>query len=184
MNKQPEKTEQTKQAFSVAFCQLYSKKPIEKITVQEITRKAGFNRCTFYQYFSDIYEVLNYVENDIFDNIEKWHNSKDKNIDTEEVMIREFVKLFDEKGTYLSALLGQYGSNRFMELLKEKMPHDSHGLTLHITERISPYLIEFHNSLTLSLIQLWQKRKKDLPLEELADLMIRLNNQGMSAFSK
>jgi len=39
MKKQGEKTEQTKQSLLDAFCMVYSKKPIEKITIQEITKK-------------------------------------------------------------------------------------------------------------------------------------------------
>ena len=45
-------------------CLLYSQKPLEKITVQEIARKAGFNRSTFYQYFLDVNDLLCDVENE------------------------------------------------------------------------------------------------------------------------
>ncbi len=39
------------------------KKPIEKISIRELTDTAGYNRTTFYNYFSDIYDVLDYIEN-------------------------------------------------------------------------------------------------------------------------
>ena len=48
MNKQPEITAQTKQNFVDAFWELYKKYSIEKITVKQITDKAGYNRATFY----------------------------------------------------------------------------------------------------------------------------------------
>jgi len=51
MKKQPEITEKTKQSFISVFCELYCQKPIEKITVQEIANKSGYNRSTFYQDF-------------------------------------------------------------------------------------------------------------------------------------
>lgn len=38
--------DQTRQAFLEAFCLLYSKKPVERITVQEVAKKAGYNRST------------------------------------------------------------------------------------------------------------------------------------------
>ena len=40
----------TREVFIDTFCELYRTKPVEKITVSEITRKAGYNRATFYDY--------------------------------------------------------------------------------------------------------------------------------------
>ena len=45
----------TKQDLIDAFWCLYCEKRIEKITIKEITVKAGYNRSTFYEYFTDIY---------------------------------------------------------------------------------------------------------------------------------
>ena len=180
--RQPEKTELTKQSLLNSFCRLYSKKPIEKISVLEITRKAGYNRSTFYQYFSDIYEMLDYVENDVLDYLEK-KNPKEKNAIITQPVIQEVVSLYEEKGVYLNALLGKYGSNRFHERIKEKIPIDIERLTLSDKNPITPYLIEFHRSTSLSLFQLWQNRKKDLSIEELADLILRLYTKGISSYS-
>lgn len=64
MKKQPQITEKTRQVFIEVFCELYSQKPIEKISVQEIAKISGYNRSTFYQYFTDLYDLLDSVEND------------------------------------------------------------------------------------------------------------------------
>lgn len=48
----------TRENLIEAFWELYKDKPIEKITVKEITNRAGYNRGTFYAYFKDTYEVL------------------------------------------------------------------------------------------------------------------------------
>jgi AcrR family transcriptional regulator len=58
MNRQPEITAQTRQNLIDAFWSLYCEKRIEKITVKEITIKAGYNRGTFYEYFVDVYDVF------------------------------------------------------------------------------------------------------------------------------
>lgn len=65
MKKQPEITECTRQNLVNAFCDLYKQKPIEKISISEITSSAGYHRSTFYQYFIDIYDVLEYIENNV-----------------------------------------------------------------------------------------------------------------------
>ncbi|MCP1427220.1 MULTISPECIES: TetR/AcrR family transcriptional regulator [Paenibacillus] len=71
MKKQPKITEKTRQTFVGVFCELYSQKPIEKISVQEIANKSGYNRSTFYQYFTDIYELLDALENDLLNDIKE-----------------------------------------------------------------------------------------------------------------
>ena len=49
MAKRNEITSQTKQNFMDAFWTLYCDKRIEKITVKDITTRAGYNRSTFYE---------------------------------------------------------------------------------------------------------------------------------------
>lgn len=46
-----------------SFKELAIKQPIEKITIKEITDKAGVIRPTFYNHFQDKYEVLEWIIN-------------------------------------------------------------------------------------------------------------------------
>ena len=174
MNKQPEVTERTRQRFVDVFCALYAEKPLEKISVQQIANMAGYNRSTFYQYFSDVYELRDYVEDDVLAFIADEFAAQDGEARDEQAVLRNAMRLFDEKGTYLSALLGEFGSIRFQTRLKERMMSVS-GLEDRYSEsELLPYLREFHISTLLSLFQLWLRRGKDLPAEELFDLIYRL----------
>ena len=65
MNKRPELTEQTKRNLRTAFWSLYAQKPLEKISVREITALAGYNRGTFYLYYQDVYDLLNQIEDEL-----------------------------------------------------------------------------------------------------------------------
>ena len=49
--------QKTKAAIKEAFFELRRKKPIEKITVTELSRLAGINKATFYLHYSDIYSL-------------------------------------------------------------------------------------------------------------------------------
>ena len=66
-NKQPAVTEQTKTNLRRAFWQLYEQKPIQKITVKQITDLAGYNRGTFYLYFKDVYDLLEDIEDKVLE---------------------------------------------------------------------------------------------------------------------
>lgn len=57
MKKSPKRTEMTKKNIAQSFCILYSKMPLNKISVKSVIEYAGYNRSTFYEYFEDIYAV-------------------------------------------------------------------------------------------------------------------------------
>ena len=42
----------TKRSLAKAFVDLLEEKPFDKITIQDISQKAGVNRQTFYNHFS------------------------------------------------------------------------------------------------------------------------------------
>ena len=44
-----------------SFKELVLRQPIEKITIKEITEKAGVIRPTFYNHFQDKYELLEWI---------------------------------------------------------------------------------------------------------------------------
>ena len=46
-----------------SFKELALKQPIEKITIKEITDKAGVIRPTFYNHFQDKYDLLEWIQN-------------------------------------------------------------------------------------------------------------------------
>ncbi|MCM1387661.1 MAG: hypothetical protein NC231_10050 [Bacillus sp. (in: Bacteria)] len=48
-----------------AFLELRSKKEIEKITVKELCERAMINKSTFYSHYADIYDLSEYLENQL-----------------------------------------------------------------------------------------------------------------------
>ena len=178
MKKQPEVTEKTRQAFIDVFCELYSKKPIEKISVQEIANNSGYNRSTFYQYFSDIYELLDFVETGLLNYIKEELAKKDESKNA----VQDFLHCFEKEShmSALSALFGDYGSSRFLERLKREIPVDRWTLNLPEGSAATPYLIEFYISTSLSLLKLWFRRQKDLPIDELFELTHNLYTGGIA----
>ena len=54
---------QTDALIAESFKELAKKQPIEKITIKEITDRAGVIRPTFYNHFQDKYELLEWIIN-------------------------------------------------------------------------------------------------------------------------
>ena len=74
MRKQPERTERTRQALMDSFWELYRTRKIDKITVQAVTDGAGVYRSTFYEYFLDVYDVLETIERKLLEDFEAASN--------------------------------------------------------------------------------------------------------------
>ena len=174
MKKQPEVTEKTKRAFMDALCELYVHKPIEKISIQEIANRAGYNRSSFYQHFSDIYELLDYLESYVLSSmLQKLHG--------ENSGVKGFLFASSEMSFYLKTLFGEFGSSHFIERLKANIPFESHKLPIPYDDPLTPYLREFHLSTVLSLLRLWYQREQDLSQHALLDLINRLYTNGISS---
>jgi len=61
--------QRTKTAIRNSFIALRKKKPIEKITVTELSGLAGINKATFYLHYSDIYALSDEIEDGVIDEI-------------------------------------------------------------------------------------------------------------------
>ena len=120
MNKITEVTSQTKQNIIDAFWEIYCEKRIEEITVKEITNRAGYNRGTFYEYFSDVFDVLDDIENSLIPSL-----SELPPVSTPSgsfgMPIEAFLTIWEQNAKYYSVLLGDKGDPAFASRLKNSI---------------------------------------------------------------
>lgn len=180
MKKQPEMTDKTRQAFIHVFCDLYSQKPIEKISIQEIANKSGYNRSTFYQYFTDIYALLDYVEENVLKSIREEMASRELSTHSFQDALQCLENA--EEILILKALLGDYGSVHFVERLKREIPFEKLIVGLPTHDILAPYLMEFYISTLISMFRLWIRNGKDLSSEELVKLIDSLFANGITPY--
>ncbi|HJE96109.1 MAG TPA: TetR/AcrR family transcriptional regulator [Ligilactobacillus acidipiscis] len=184
MNKQPKVTEKTRRSFVEAFCQLYLEKPIDKISIRDITTLAGYNRSTFYLYFSDIYTLRTFVEDDLLDYVQVNLSKDDPKLKTEQGMLSKLLFLFEHKENELKAVLGPYGNLNFIGRLKKIIVStstisDNFVPEVPADDKYFAYFLECNVSIALNLFQLWLKRGKDLSKEELVSLSYQLYKFGV-----
>ena len=176
MGKRPEITEQTKQTFMDALCLLMRDEPLDRITVQDVARRAGYNRCTFYQYFSGVGELVGAVEDDLLAFILERRKSAGSH---EGTFVHDLVEIYEERTLAIEALFGEHGSRAFLE--RAKMLWLEQGGACDVppflppdNDRIAPYLLEYRYYGSLSLFRLWLKRGRDLSPEEFMELVAKL----------
>ncbi|MBQ4523253.1 MAG: TetR/AcrR family transcriptional regulator [Lachnospiraceae bacterium] len=81
------RTERTRKNIINAFIELRVEKPIEKITVKELSDHAYINKATFYRHYEDIYALAESIENELIQNC----------LD----MLTEPIRLFEKDGVRL-----------------------------------------------------------------------------------
>ncbi|MBZ0098941.1 MAG: TetR/AcrR family transcriptional regulator, partial [Taibaiella sp.] len=59
----------TRMVIRDSLLKLLAEKPIQKITVKEICDLAEINRATFYTHYRDPYDLLEQIENELFENM-------------------------------------------------------------------------------------------------------------------
>lgn len=104
----------TNRSLAESFRELALKQPIEKITIKEITDRAGVIRPTFYNHFQDKYELLEWIVNtDLIDPIEPLLENGMMN----EALVLLFTNIEKDKEFYMRAsrLEGQNSFERIAQ---------------------------------------------------------------------
>ena len=71
IDKDDRRVKYTKMVLKESFIKLLKDKDITKITIKEICDNADIKRATFYAHYSDQYDLLRKIENELFDNIDE-----------------------------------------------------------------------------------------------------------------
>lgn len=95
-----------------SFKELAKKQPIEKITIKEITDKAGVIRPTFYNHFQDKYELLEWI---ITQELLKPVEPLIQNAMISEALVLLFTNMEKEKDFYSKAVKLE-GQNSFASI--------------------------------------------------------------------
>ena len=103
-----------------AFVELLNEKPIEKITVTDIVRRADINRGTFDAHYVDTNDVLEQIQNEIIEKILQFIGEfkyesliKDTNL-----ILSKLTKYFEQDLNFYRKLVSGYGSEEFLNQIK------------------------------------------------------------------
>ena len=168
-----------------SFKKLARTRPIEKITIREITDEAGVIRPTFYNHFQDKYELLEWIiKRELIDPIEPLLD----NGMLKEALILPLTTMEKDKAFYTRAV-NLEGQNSFSETLKkaiaemalsrlnrkkidELLPYKD-WLT---AERVADY---FSAALCYAIIE-WVKDDMRVPMNELVDIFIYVASHSLT----
>lgn len=106
-----------------SFYQLRKKKPIEKISVKELSEMAMINKATFYLHYKDVYDLSDKLENElistIIDSVRQYDLRRGK------AEFRAFAENLSHgivnHSKEIGILFSGYDNNRFISRLEDKI---------------------------------------------------------------
>lgn len=175
MARRPSITETTRKNLMDAFWKLYLTKPVERISVKEITDMAGYNRGTFYLYFRDIYDVLENIEDNVLDIMDSEINNYREILKSSGTVpdVKDIasaaVDIFHKCDYKPLILMNKSGNSRFELILKEKMRstlNDRVSQTIDVDEQTREYIVHFFMSGILGVLKKWYDDGMKISVEE------------------
>ena len=181
MSKRNEITAQTKQNLIDAFWSLYCEKRIVKITVKDISNKAGYNRGTFYEYFTNVYDVLDQIENSLIPSLDELPPFSTSSYSLG-MPLDAFFELYKQNNKYYSVLLGEDGDPAFASKLKNSIKPIIMQIFAdksNVDQKEMDYISEYTLSAMIGIMSYWFKQPDPLTNEKLHELINRLMEQGV-----
>ena len=167
----------TKRLLRQGLTELLREKSIKKITVRELSERIDINRGTFYLHYKDIYDLVDQIEKELFDEFEEILAS---------YCIADLKtrprKVFSDMCNFLyanreicAALLGDNGDINFILNLRK-------FLRQNLTEY--NYIYSYFEAGTVGILRYWLEHPEDgKTAEEIAVLIENIFSQGAGWFA-
>lgn len=176
------KNEKKKLDIQNAFMQLYAHDPVHDITVKRLCEEAGIARTAFYYYFSDIYEVLESIEDQIIEDLQEINSSFFAQ-DFYQQSKEQFVYFYDtlnyirERSFWFKTLLNKSRDGQFIYKWKKIMNADFakkyHRDRILLEEE--PLVLEMISSGCIGAYTYWVNHLDEISMEVVAkEVLYRL----------
>jgi len=157
----------TKRVVKDSLLQLLKEKPIQKVTVREICELAEINRATFYTHYRDAYDLLEQIENELFEDISSTVLAKQDEIDS---LTQEIFVLIEKNIDLCKVLFSENGDKMFlrriMDISRKKSISNWHKQYPQATRMELEFLYTFVSSGSTAVIEHWVRTgMKEAPLQ-------------------
>ena len=187
VKKEDRRVRRTKKLLTQALTELMQQKQVKEITVTELTDLADMNRGTFYLYYKDIFDMLEHIEDNMFQALNEIleRHEKENVVQETEPILRDILGFIQENQEMVRVLLSPHGDMNFLHRLNDVLREKC----LQFVRRVAPnegeasfdYQYSFVVFGTAGLIRAWVNRNCAESTEEIAQMAGRMIRTGSLA---
>ncbi len=181
-------SDQAKHALAAALKELMAQKPIDKITIHDITERCGIRRQNFYYHFEDVYDLMRWMFQEEAVSLLRQHEGT---LLWQEGLLQFFRYIEENKAVCLCALrsVGREHLKRFFETdihaiihrTVEQFGHEVGAISAGVTESDVELVTHFYVVALTGMLESWLLGEIDHTPEELirsADCILQDHVQG------
>lgn len=176
------RVQMSKTFLKQALISLLKEKRISRISVKELCELADVNRSTFYAHYTDIYSLLNEMENDIMTELTRALQSYVDNAEDPIILTEKLIEFIGLKHEECEVLLSTHSNLSFEKKIKhvarQFMLFDSKNM-IQTDERLFDYISSFIISGSIEVVKTWLKNDRDKTPREIAELITELTSGSM-----
>lgn len=174
--KEDRRVRRTKKLLTQALTQLLQEKQINEITVKELTDLADMNRGTFYLYYTDMFDMLEKIEDGMFealDAIISLHEHDDVSQQTKPILL-DLFDFIEENQEMCRVLLSPHGDMNFLHRLNEVVREKCLKAWPEIRKEKGEADFDYHYSFVVfgcaGIIRAWVNRNCSESAEKMAEM--------------
>ncbi len=171
----------TKALLKEALVQLLKERHISKISVTTLCEIADVNRSTFYSHYTDQFDLLRQVENEVIDNLKNFlEQYVDDRMPISEQQLKGILEYAKANADLFTVLLSENCDVAFQQdLMKlvELIPFQYMA-----EDSVKEYLLTFAVTGCISILHKWLKEGTKESPEEMAKIVLQIIYRGLLSF--
>ena len=169
----------TKRRLREGLLRLLEEKPINEISVKELTELVDVNRGTFYFHYQDIYDLLHSMETEFFEQFDRTLNDKRPVLNDEgSPYLHSVFSFLGDNGSFCRIMLGPHGDMQFVELVKERVDRQCRYFWQILAPGADESRYGIYNAFIINgcigLIREWLCDKREMTAEDISELTATL----------
>lgn len=168
-----------------SLIKILKEKKISSVTVKEICEQADINRSTFYSHYSDQYDLLNKIEEEMIEDMNKTLSAY--NLSEKEEALQMTEKVLEYLATnrdVCQTLLSENGDTYFQKrvmMITQQYTMKNWMADNTSDETMSEYISLLVISGSIHVIQSWLNNGMDKSPKEMAEMINNFANKGLSS---
>ena len=179
----------TKMLIRRAFTEILRNKPIQSISVKELCETAGINRGTFYSHYTDIYDLMKKMEEEMLEDFQQALQPLLEVHEEDMTPVKITAGIFQclkENADICTVTLGPFGDKEFAARLirigRDNYVESYQRFFKGATPRQLEYYYAFVSAGCIGMLERWLAEGMHTSAEEMADMAEKIMMYGIGFF--